>query len=245
MRRSLMFPLLSVLLVAFALVPALAGAPELSHRAAVHRFGDVRAPESTALRSICSEDPASCGVPPSWGASDWFASTLVGSAGLALGGYVGVGLGAAAAGDCTRSEDDKPLKCLLNGLGHMAIGGSIGGLFGTASAVYAYGEGTGHDGNYWLTLAGSGTGLLASGLLIAASDDNTTVQFLTLALLPSLGATLGYVLSRDTTPAEAPPIGGLLTFDDGTPSLGVPGVGVSLSDDGELGLDLTLVKGVF
>jgi len=180
----------------------------------------------------------------SYSVGDWGASFLAGNAGGALGGFIGNELFAAAAGLYAEEGDFERVQVL-----GIAIGSTLGG----AGGIYAYGELSGHSGNYWAAAGGWTVGLAgAVGVLLLApgmSNDAATsgaIGLTALFTLPVLGGTLGYVLSLDSGGDGRIPMGGLIDLDGGEVRLGVPEIGVSLDAAGDLErVDVRLAGGRF
>jgi len=176
---------------------------------------------------------------------DWAASFFIGNAAGAIGALAGGAIGYAAAGDC---ESDAAFGCLFHGWAPAALGGGLGLTFGGAAGVYAYGELSGHDGNYWAAAGGFAIGLAASlGLsaLFADTEADSAIAYGTLFTLPVLGGTLGYVLTLDDGD-DVTRHGALLELDGGTLRLGMPDVGVTLGADARVErVDVRLIGGTF
>lgn len=187
-----------------------------------------------------------------YSAGDWVGSFFAANAAGTVGALAGGGIGYALAGECHEDEDDESLfgGCFLHGFGEAAIGGMIGATFAGSAGIYAYGELTGHDGNYWAAAGGFAVGLVASlglGVLVADTEVGSAMTWGALFTLPALGGTLGYVLSLDDGgQPDAPHHGALIEVDEGAFRLGVPDVGVTFDDTARLErVDVRLMAGRF
>lgn len=201
---------------------------------------------------------ADCGPPARWSSGDWVWAVLAGDAGAALGATVGGALGYAMAGECTETEDPDDESalgpCFLHGLGHMLVGGLVGGSLGAAAGVSLYGRSTSRPGgSYWSALGGFGLGLLAAAAVTALpmlaaepGEAGSALGGLAVAVLPSLGASIGYHRSAPGgVPVAGLAPGALLGYgpDEGLRP-GLPVVGYT-TRNGETLVVLSLLSGSF
>lgn len=209
---------------------------------------------ATAPAQAAEPEPARAHLDNHFSALEWTGAVLSGDAAGLAGGLIGAEIGIAAAGSCdpdARSDSDDDGfdfgPCFLHGFGEAMIGAGIGSTFAGAGGVYAFGELTGHHGSYWAAAGGWAVGLAGSLGVIAATDgDSEAAGIVSLALLPALGATAGYVLTLESDgPDGPPPVGALLEVDGGV-RLGAPDVSVSLDREGDVDrVDVRLVGGRF
>ena len=160
--------------------------------------------------------------------ADWLWASLSGVFGNASAGSLGMVVGYAAAGDCVEDPDDTSLlgDCFLHGTAEAGLGMLIAAPFGAAGGVYAYGELTNHNGNYWAALAGAAVGSVVALIPAAVSNEEAggTASVIAYVTLPGLGATIGYALSNDTGGPDGAAHGALLIhnpetgFGFGTPN---------------------------
>ena len=181
--------------------------------------------------------------------ADWALGVLSGVFGYAGGAGVGMGIGFLAAGDCVEDPDDTSLlgDCFLHGWAEAGIGALMVAPFGAAGGVYAYGELTDHNGNYWAALAGAAVGsALALTPILADSDAGGTAAAVLHLFLPALGATVGYALSNDTSGRKGPTGEALFVFDgDSGFTVGVPNVAYGQTPAGGSVISSTILSGRF
>ncbi len=184
----------------------------------------------------CGDVGVECAPARDYTAGDWVLSTLAGDLGLAIGGGGGFALGFALAGSCHDDPDDSSFlgPCFMHGGGGGLIVGTLLGSTGLAAGVYLYGEGRGHRGSYWAALGGGALGTAAAAGIMALSADNDAepIGWIAAVTLPALASTLGYYLSRDTSPRPIGTSGALLDLGtDGEVRLGVPNITLTGRDD--------------
>jgi hypothetical protein len=124
---------------------------------------------------------------------DWgylFGSTLLGSL---LGGIAGGG--GAVLGFSLANCD---FECDEAFLGGIVLGG-LGLVAGSSWVAYKLGARNGVDGSIAATIGGSVVGLVA-GLAIADRSHDEDAALLGVVVLPALGATLGFTLTREWKP---------------------------------------------
>ena len=147
--------------------------------------------------------------PPASGtriAGELLLGALVGGGGALIGALIGAGacIGGGDTGDCTAS----------------LVGGAYLASVATVPlGVYAAGNSGRETGSLGMTYAGAALGGLGGLLLLANGED--TVTTIGLVLAPSIGAIIGFNMTRRYKPRRVA-YGALLLFDDGRPSLGIP-----------------------
>lgn len=154
-----------------------------------------------------------------WEAHNWFLAVLMGDLGGMVAGAGGGLLGAAIGGaTCDRQSDDG-WDCLGSVVGGLLIGGLVGWTVGVPAGVTLYGRRTElRDGGYGAALLGGLAGTLASaalfGVLISVDANSELAQLGTLSLLvlPSLGAAMGYSRSASHS-LPSPPLS-LIHYDE-------------------------------
>lgn len=125
-------------------------------------------------------------------------------------------------GFCDRDGD---LSCL----GHAAVGGYVGAVFGVGIGVYAIGSYGDQRGSFAATLGGAYAGLATSGLLVYLGsktldgDEETHAIPLAVALTapPFIGAIVGFHLTRGYEPKQVR-VGSFVMFDGSKVAVGVP-----------------------
>jgi|GEM_PF-1616275 len=190
-------------------------------------------------------------VPPTeFTAGDWAGAFLAGEAGMAVGVGVGGLLGYGLAGNCSgeREEGDFFGPCAFHGLDEAAIGALALSPAFIAGGIALYGDARGHNGSYWGALGGSYLGMAAAVGVIALTidDDESDLEGLGVVAaftLPAIGGTIGYFLSRDTSPQPVIRTGALIDVGaDGVVRLAVPAVGIEQKIDDTV-FSVTLVGG--
>ena len=141
-----------------------------------------------------------------------------------VGGGVGIVAGAAGgAAGISLSDCDDEDDAYFCGLGGLALGFTVGYVFGSGLGAHAVGYDSEASGRLSLTLLGSVGGALLTGLALSSGDsDGGWSTAVVLFLGPPLGATIANNLSRRY---RTPPGGsGLLNFDGDGFRFGVPAV---------------------
>jgi len=152
------------------------------------------------------------------------------------------GLPVLALWGCTAAD-----ACTVESAGTLAgILAVLGGFFGNAAGVYAYGQWAGYDGSYGWSLLGSLGGMMLSGAIATAFHDAYNPVTIGLLLtLPSLGSVVGYEYSLpDPNPVPDRLSHALIGVDGDQVRLGAPVP--TLAPDpstGELWLMLPLASG--
>lgn len=175
-------------------------------------------------------------------AEDYAFAFLLGDVGLVAGGLAGGAMGLALAGGC-QSDPSEGFGggCFLHGVGHAALGATIGGTLTSAGAIYGYGELSGHDGSFLATLAGTSLGTLTAFGIGAASDESA-VAIAALFVLPSAAGTFAYAMSNRVP--DEPTSGALVDVSPGKGArVSMPAVGVAQPEKGEYQLSVTLLGG--
>jgi hypothetical protein len=209
---------------------------------------------SLTLTSSLASSASAAPVDSEYDGADWGYSILSGVGGGLAGGLLGGLLGYGLAHDDTTCDENDSLACPFSSVALTgAAAGVFGGLgltFGSAGGVYAYGELSGHSGNYWAALGGSAAGVLGAfgvyALFSEVSDDAGKAAFITSGLiLPAVLGTWTYALSLDEGGEGRIPTGGLIDVDDGVVRLGVPEVGIAMGREGFERVDVKLVGARF
>ncbi|TNF29307.1 MAG: hypothetical protein EP329_16040 [Deltaproteobacteria bacterium] len=152
---------------------------------------------------------------PEWTASDWIGGFLFADLGVLVGGVVGGYTGALLG---ARDLDEvRPA---------FRIGAALVAPLFVAGGVTVY-ESKHHNGAYGAALVGAYVGMGAAlGLdLLAGEDRGDEVGLAAGLILPALGATVGYYLSRETYTRTVPASGALVDVGrDGVVRLSVPNI---------------------
>ncbi len=183
---------------------------------------------------------------------DWGYSLLSGIGGGVAGGMLGglLGFGLAGPSDCKESDGSLcPIGMVPVAAISTTVFGGLGLTFGSAGGVYAYGELSGHSGNYWAALGGSATGLVGAFGLYALvneidSDAASVTLFASSLILPAVFSTWFYAMSLDSGEQRIP-TGGLIDVDGGVVRLGVPEVGVAFGAEGVERVDVKVLGARF
>ena len=174
-------------------------------------------------------------------AEDYAFALLLGDVGMAAGVFGGGALGVALAGSCEESGSGFGGSCMGRAATAGMLGAAVAGPLLSASAIYGYGELTGHNGSFLATLAGTSAGSLGAFVLGAAADESA-VALVALLVLPTVGGTLGYGMTHEGP--DEPTSGALVDLSKtGGARLSVPAVGVTQPARGEVQLSVTVLGG--
>ena len=131
----------------------------------------------------------------------------------AMGGVVGYGLS-------TCNDEDDAYFC---GLGGIALGVSVGYVFGSSLGVYAVGYDEEASGRFSFTLLGGIGGAVLSGLVLSGLEED--LNLVVLLAGPTLGAmAVNNLTRRYRSPSQQT---GLLNLDRSGFALGVPAVSLT------------------